>query len=130
MKLSDELKQSEAVPVTVGMITEFIYSRRIGTGLSNWSAGQILTYVLDQVKNGYMAIVDDGQGNIHAVVCYDPEFEGGFYVDQIWASSKLAVQDLVKILKKQFPNVNVVLGWRTNRLVEFNVKTLEKIYGR
>lgn len=113
--------------LSINTVIDFIDNRKTGTGLAQWTRNQIGQYVIEQVKQHRIRIVDNGH-TVLGVVVFDPTFRYGFYVDQIWGSE--AMPGFLKILRQEYPEVTEILGWRTNKLVTFKLKTLEKIYGR
>jgi hypothetical protein len=116
----------------IKQIVDYISERRSRGWLRTYTKDEITTFVLERIKESEICVVYE-RGQITGVVFFCPNRSGEFWVDQIWASNRRAILCFLAELKKRFPAVNLIRGWRRKhthlkQIKHFKVQTLVKIF--
>lgn len=116
----------------IKQIVDYISERRSRGWLRTYTKDEIAVFVLERIKEQEICINYDG-GQITGVVFYCANRSGEFWVDQIWCDNRRAMLSFLAQLKKLFPEVDIIRGWRrklsdTKQIKHFKVPTLEKVF--
>lgn len=117
----------------IKQIVDYISERRSRGWLRTYTKDEIAVFVLERIKEQEICVNYDG-GKITGVVFYCANRSGEFWVDQIWCDNRRAVCSFLAELKKRYPNVDIIRGWRrklSNQksfIKQFKVPTLEKVF--
>jgi len=112
-------------------IVDFIYESAVAhkQWLSKLTKDEIAVMLGEHIKSDSVRVVYE-KGVVSGVVFFSSNRGGEFWCEQIWCRSKRALQCFLLQLKKEFPKVNIVRGWRkrSNKIKRFPVSRMNNLF--